>query len=175
MKKFFFIIFFFIIIFGCGYTFESTKKPIHLKITSICIPMIKSTSSSLGFEAELTNMIRQEFISHSNLKIVPEEQADAILLAEVVNIKREPISYTIRQGTYELTNSRWLKVKMIARLIDRRTGKVIWRAILRERSSYSVVAQVPDPLATRYNEQKAFESIGRQLAKRIYLRTMERF
>ena len=136
--------------------------------------MIKSPSSSLGFEAKLTQMIRQRFISHSGLKIVPVDQADAVLIAEIIEIKREPISYTVRDGSYELTNSRWLKVKMVARLIDRRTGNVIWRAILRERSTYNVVAQ-PDPLATRYNEQKAFENIGKQLAERIYLRTMERF
>ena len=109
-------------------------------------------------------MIRQEFISHSSLKIVAEDQADAVLVAEVIEIKREPISYTVRQGTYELTNSRWLKVKMLARLIDKRTGKIIWRANLRERSAYSVVAQDPDPLATRYNEERAFENFGRQLA-----------
>jgi len=165
----------FFMFFGCGYHLQSTKRPLNLRIASISIPMIKSPSSSLGFEAELTRMIRQKFISHSSLKIVPEDQADAVLVARVIEIKREPISYTIRQGTYELTNSRWLKVKMEAKLIDRRTGSIIWRAILRERAAYNVVAQNPDPLATRYNEQKAFEKIGKQLAERIYLRTMERF
>lgn len=174
MKKFF-VIFLTLVISGCGYQLQSTKQPLNLKIATISIPMIKSPSSSLGFEARLTKMIRERFISHSGLRIVPEDKADAVLVAEVVEIKREPVSYTVRQGTYELTNSRWLKVKMVARLVDRRTGNIIWRATLRERATYNVMAQEPDPLATRYNEQKAFEAIGRQLSERIYLRTMERF
>ncbi len=160
---------------GCGYQIESTKRPLNLQITSIAIPMIKSPSSRLGFEAELTKMIRQEFIDHSNLKIVPEDEADAVLVAEVVDIKREPVGYTVREGSYEVTNERWIKVKMVARLIDRRTGKVIWKATLRERAAYSVSAQLPDPLATRYRERHAIEVIGKNLAQRIYLRTMERF
>ncbi|RLB12457.1 MAG: hypothetical protein DRG39_01910 [Deltaproteobacteria bacterium] len=164
-----------LLFFGCGYQLQSTKKPLNLNISSISIPMIKSPSSSLGFEARLTKMIRQRFIDHSCLKIVPEDQADAVLVAEIIEVKREPISYTVRQGSYELTNSRWLKVKMAARLIDRRTGDVVWKAILRERAAYNVAAQAPDPLLTRYNEQRAFENIGRQLAERVYLRTMERF
>jgi len=162
-------------LFGCGYQIESTKRPLNLQITSIAIPMIKSPSSRLGFEAELTKMIRQQFIDHSDLKIVPEDEADAVLVAEVIDIKREPISYTVRDGSYEVTNARWLKVKMIAKLVDRRTGRVIWRATLRERAAYSVAAQLPDPLATRYSERRAIEVIGKQLAERVYLRTMERF
>jgi len=165
----------FLIMYGCGYHVQSTKRPLNLNISSIAIPMVKSPSSFLGFEAKLTRMIRQQFISHSGLKIVPQDQADAVLIAEVVDIKREPISYVVRQGSYEVTSSRWLKVKMVAKLIDRRTGKLIWKATLRERAAYNVLAQNPDPLATRYNEAQALQIIGRQLAERIYLRTMERF
>ena len=120
-------------------------------------------------------MIRQEFISHSGLRIVPEDQADAVLVAEIVELKKEPIGYTVRDGTYEVTNSRWLRVKMRARLIDRRTGRVIWQTTLRERAAYSVEAERPDPLATRYHRNEALHIIGKHLAERIYLRTMERF
>ena len=174
MKKVILIIFFSLIL-GCGYRVESTKKPLNLRISSIAIPTIKSSSSYLGFEAILTKMVRQEFISHSGLKIVPEDQADAVLIMNVVEVRREPISYAIRQGTYEVTNSRWLKVKMVARLIDRRTGRLIWQATFREKATYSVAAQQPDPLLTNFNRNQALYSIGKQIAKRIYLRTMERF
>ncbi len=165
----------FVFFIGCGYQMESTKRPLNLNIRSIAIAMVKSPSSYLGFEAELTRMIRQEFISHSGLRIVPEDQADAVLVAEIEELKKEPIGYTVRDGTYEVTNSRWLRVKMRARLIDRRTGRVIWQTTLRERAAYSVEAERPDPLATRYHRNEALHIIGKHLAERIYLRTMERF
>jgi len=174
MKKALFFTFF-LFLCGCGYQIQSTKRPLNLSISSIAIPMVKSTSSFLGFEAKLTEMIRQQFISHSGLKIVPQDEADAVLIAEVVDIKTEPISYAVREGSYEVTNSRWLKVKMVAKLVDRRTGKIIWSATFRERAVYNVVAQSPDPLETRYNETQALMTIGKQFSERIYLRTMERF
>jgi hypothetical protein len=43
---------------------------------------------------------------------------------------------------------------------------------MEEQSSYIVSG---DPMETRYNEQQALEKIAGRLAKRIYLRTMERF
>jgi hypothetical protein len=33
----------------------------------------------------------------------------------------------------------------------------------------------PDPMVTRYNQKVALEIIARRLAKKIYLKTMERF
>jgi hypothetical protein len=43
---------------------------------------------------------------------------------------------------------------------------------MEEEASFEVVA---DPLITRYNQQQALLKIARLLAKRIYLKTVERF
>jgi len=57
--------------------------------------------------------------------------------------------------------------------VDRRQGKVIWtEAAMEEQASYVISG---DPLETRYSERQALEKIASRLAKRIYLRTMERF
>ncbi len=172
MKRLFLLSFIFF--FGCGYHLRSTKYPVSLDARKIAIPIIKSPSSQLGFEAEITKMIRRQFISHSKLRIVPEYKADVVLIAKIVEIKREPISYTVREGRYEVTSARWLKVKMEAMLIDRRKGKVIWKATFREKAPYSVDPHA-DPMFTRSNEMRALRYIGEQIAQRIYLRTMERF
>ena len=66
-----------------------------------------------------------------------------------------------------------LKVKADMRLTDRHSGEVIWHdKAMMERVAYVVET---DPLATRYNKQQALMTIARRLAKRIYLKTMERF
>jgi hypothetical protein len=58
-------------------------------------------------------------------------------------------------------------------LVERASGKVVWHdAAMEEKASFSVET---DPLATRYHKQQALEKIARRLAKRIYLKTMERF
>ena len=76
-------------------------------------------------------------------------------------------------STYEVTKSRKLRVRLEVQLVDRRSGKVIWReAGMEDQASYPVSG---DPLELRYTEQQALQKIASRLAKRIYLRTMERF
>ncbi|NTV35160.1 MAG: hypothetical protein HGA50_17980, partial [Deltaproteobacteria bacterium] len=92
----------------------------------------------------------------------------------------DPLSYRSQDftvggntSTYEVTKSRKLRVRLEVQLVDRRQGKVIWReAAMEEQASYFISA---DPLETRYSERQALEKIAGRLAKRIYLRTMERF
>ncbi len=165
---------------GCGYHFRSTGTPIGTDIRSLAIPLITSPSSSLGFEGEFTRIVREEFMSHAKVPLVPRGQAAAILIGRVYEINIEPLSYGLTQQTvngqvttYEVTNTRWLRLKLDARLVDRATGKVIWEdRSMKERAVYAIGT---DPLENRYNQREAIKGIARKLATRLYSKTMERF
>lgn len=158
---------------GCGYTLEATGKPQGITISSLAIPLMKSPSSSLGFEGDFTRMIRQEFVSHSHVPLVSRDKAHMVLMGTVTDIRTEPLSYRISEDDFQVTTSRWLKVRLSARLMERASGKLIWDAQgMEEKASFTVSS---DPLKTRYNRRKAAEKIARLLSERIYLKTMERF
>ena len=165
---------------GCGYHFRMTGEPIGIKIESLAIPLIESSSSSLGFEGDFTKIIRNEFISHAKVPIVPKDEAAAVLIGKVYEIETEPYTYNLFQTTvqgqvttHEVTSARWLKIRLDARLVDRATGKAIWEDKgMEEKATFSVGT---DPLAERYNKRKAVRAIAQSLAERIYLKTMERF
>ena len=165
---------------GCGYHFRATGEPVGIKYESLAIPLMTSTSSNIGFEADFTRIIREEFISHAKVPFVPEESAQAVLTARIYDIKTEPVTYNIRQQsvrgqltTHEVTRSRRLRIRLDIRLTDRDTGKVIWHEkSMAEEAGFMVGA---DPLTNRYNQQQALEKIARRMAKKIYLKTMERF
>lgn len=165
---------------GCGYQFRTTGEPLGIQIQSLAIPLMKSASSSLGFEGDFTRIIREEFVSHAKVPIVPKDKAQVVLIAKVYEINTEPLSYSLDQDTvqdrvvtYEVTSSRWLKIRMSAKLIYNNTGQVIWEDnVMEEKATFSVGT---DPLANRYNQRKAVQAIAQSLAKRIYSRTMERF
>ena len=55
--------------FSCGYHLRSAGRPIGVCLDSIAIPLFSSTSSFMGFEGEFTRVVREEFISHSRVKI----------------------------------------------------------------------------------------------------------
>jgi len=165
---------------GCGYSIRSSGDPMGIKMESMAIPMIESTSSDLGFEADFTRVIREEFIRNSKVPLVSEEEAQTVLSGRVYDIRTEPVSYDLDQQTingtstpYTKTRTRMLRVKVDIRFEDKRTGKVIWRnENMEEKMSYVVDG---DPLITRLNKKNALETIAETLAKRIFLQTMERF
>jgi outer membrane lipopolysaccharide assembly protein LptE/RlpB len=157
---------------GCGYHFRGTGEPLGIQYEGLAIPMMTSTSSNIGFEADFTRIIRQEFISNSKISFVPQEKAQAVLIGRIFDIKTEPLSYHTKNGI-QVTRSRQLKVKLDVSLTDRVTGKVIWHE--REMADQASFIVGADPLENRYNQQQALESIARSMAKRIYLKTMERF
>ena len=59
------------------------------------------------------------------------------------------------------------------KLMDQSKGHVIWsEANMEEKGRFKIGT---DPLVNRFNQRQALERIARRLAKRIYLKTMERF
>ena len=165
---------------GCGYHFRADGKPIGIEMNSIAIPMVTSSSSEKGFEADFTRILREEFISHSEVALVETGQADMILKGRIVNIETKPLSYDSseyevggRTVTHETTSSRRLKIRLEVSLVERATGKSIWHdGNMEEDAMFNVENE---PLATQYNQQQALIKIAGLLAKRIYLKTMERF
>lgn len=165
---------------GCGYRVREWGEPVGIRIESMSIPMIETTSSLLGFESEFTQVIRQEFASNAKVPIVSREEAQTVLLGNLYDISIQPLSYGSQQfdvqgktATYSVTNSRWLRVKMHAQLVDRSTGQVIWEQRgMEERVQYNVGS---DPLENRFEERNAVQRVAKRLAERIYAQTMERF
>jgi hypothetical protein len=165
---------------GCGYSFRSTSEPIGTEIKSIAIPLMESTSTFIGFEAEVTRIIRQEFASHAKIPLASREKAEVVLIGKIYQIETEPLSYNIEQTivqgqetTYEVTDRRRLKVRLHAKLIDNKSGKIIWEDNeMEENAAYDVVA---DPLNNRYNQKRAIQIISKRLAEKIYMKTLERF
>jgi len=158
---------------GCGYQLQATNTPKGIQIPSLAIPMMPSPSSSLGFEADFTMMIRKAFVSHSQIPLTSRDQAAFILLGEVREIDTEPLSYRVSHESFEVTSSRWLKITLAVKLMNRADGEIVWDdEAMEEKAPFTVDS---DPLRTRYNQRKAARRIAQLLAERIYLRTMERF
>ena len=165
---------------GCGYQFRADGAPVGIQIESVAIPLFTSTSSEIGFEADFTRVIRDEFISHARVPLVPEERADKVIVGRIHDIRTDPLTYKSTEytvsgetETYQVTRSRNLRVNLDVRLVDKRKGNVIWQdRNMTETVSFAVDA---DPLVTQYNQKIALERIASRMAKKIYMKTMERF
>lgn len=165
---------------GCGYGFRASGRPVGIHLESLAIPMISSTSSSLGFEADFTRTVRELFISRGNVPIVPTEEAQMVLEGRVRNIETDALTFELDQRTvkgeditFSRTSSRRLKVELEMKLVNRTTGDIVWSdSDLFDEERFEVGG---NPLVTRYNQREALKVIAHRLAKRIYLKTLERF
>jgi hypothetical protein len=168
------------LLFGCGYHFRPTGEPVGISLDSLAVPLMTSTSSEPGFEATFTGIVRDQFISHARVPLLPAEEARFILAGHIHNVWADPQSYSFLEQTiqgnrefYEETNRRRLRIRLDVSLVERATGKVIWKEDgMETRASYEVG---PDPLVNQRNKTLALERVARRLAQQIYLRTMERF
>jgi hypothetical protein len=138
---------------SCGYSFRATGEPMGIRLDSLAIPMIESTSSDIGFEASFTKIVRDKFIAQGKVPLVSAEQAQAVLSGKVYDIRTVPLSYRVEQQT---------------------VGGVVtnYEETTRRRLIFEVSE---DPLVTQFNQRVALEFIARELAARIFLKTMERF
>lgn len=165
---------------GCGYRFRADGRPVGLEIDSLAVPLVTSTSSHLAFESDFTEVVREAFISHARVPILPEERAHMILIGRVLDVQTDPLTYDLDQRTvhghevtYARTNSRRLRVELDAKLVERTTGKTVWHdGSLTDEARFEVST---DPLRTRHAQREALRRIADRLAKRVYLKTMERF
>lgn len=165
---------------GCGYQLAASGRPMGIQMDSLAIPMVTSTSSQKGFEAIFTKIVREEFISRADVPLVPEDSAQAVLTGRINDIITDPLAYdTIERSVggistvYRVTNRRRLRIMLDAKLTDRKTGKIIWHEpVMWEQATYDVSV---DPLQTQYNHDVALEQAARKLAKKLFLKTVERF
>jgi outer membrane lipopolysaccharide assembly protein LptE/RlpB len=165
---------------GCGYRVRGAGAPIGVSYDTIAIPIFPSTSTFLGYEAEFTRVLREQFITNSRVKIVSNEEAEVILSGTISSISTEPLTYTTTRetihgitSTYAVTRSREMRVRVEAKLVDRQKGEIVWQDSNLTDTADFLVSE--DPLSTRYNQRQAFIAVAQDLATRIYSRTMERF
>lgn len=165
---------------GCGYQFRADGEPVGIEIRSIAIPMVESSSSEKGFEADFTTVLRNEFISHARVPIKNKDRADMILQVNIYEITTQPLTYDSTRTpvpggvvTHETTSSRRLILRLNASLIESASGKAIWSdSSMTEEARFAVTA---DPLVNRKNQKDALLKIAGLLSQRIYNLTMERF
>lgn len=76
---------------GCGiYSFRPGGKS---DIKSVAIERFGNDTAEYGLADRLTDLVIDAFITDGNMKIVPADQADAVLIGKLVGYSRRPYTY----------------------------------------------------------------------------------
>ncbi len=148
---------------SCGpYTFNP-NLPGHIK--SVAIPLFKNPRTyKYGAERILTDAVIDEFVADGSLDVADENVADSKLQVEIVNYKKEPLSYDVQEVVKEYN----LAVVVSATFTDLTNNQVLWQ----EPSMYESVPYYAVG-SNAETEDEALERLAEKLARKVVNRTLQ--
>jgi hypothetical protein len=148
---------------SCGpYTFNP-NLPGHIK--SVAVPLFKNPRTfKYGAERILTDAVIDEFVADGTLDLADENVADSKLTVEIVNYKKEALSYDVQEVVKEYN----LAVVISATFTDLTTNQVLWQ----EPSMYESVAYYALGSGAE-TEDEALQRLAEELARKLVNRTLQ--
>lgn len=139
--------------------------PMHIK--KIAVRPILNKTQQLGLEDKLQLQVIDEFFRDGRYKIVPEAQADGVMVVEISQYILQPVDY----DSSLVSTSYRLIVLMNIKFLDRSTNTYLWEEKnLEGRQTYAAPT-----LPGGMTEEQAREAVWNKLAKDIVTRTVEGF
>ncbi len=105
---------------SCAY--YSTSATGSGGIRSVAVPLLENESLEAGIHQALTDSLIQGFVSDAALRVVEEDQADAVLQGTVLEIKEEPFTYGGQPGAEQYQISVFVKMAFY----DTREKQTLW-------------------------------------------------
>ncbi len=151
---------------GCGY---STKGNLPSHIKTVAVPMFRNRTLEPGVESAVTSGVVNAFTGSGKLKVVAQDQADAILEGEVVGYSLEGLTFDRN------ANVRAYRLRLVLNVEfrDVRQSAMLWRQEgLQETSDFQVAGQVSDTLA---RGQGAVLQAASEIGRKVVNLAVERF
>lgn len=143
---------------GCGY---STRGSLPDHIKTVAVPIFRNRTLEPGVESAITSGVVNAFSSGGRVKVVPVDEADAILQGEVVGYSLDGLSF----DTNANVRAYRLRLVLNVEFRDVRRSAMLWRQEgLSETSDFQVAGQVSDTIARGQGAvQQAAAEIGRKV------------
>lgn len=103
---------------GCAY--YSTSATGGAGIRTVAVPLLENESLEAGIHQALTDSLIQGFVVGGAMRVVREDQADAVVQGTVLEVREDPFTYGDRADQYQIS----VFVKMA--FYDTRQKQVIW-------------------------------------------------
>ncbi|MGC8490912.1 MAG: LPS assembly lipoprotein LptE [Syntrophobacteraceae bacterium] len=164
---------------SCGYQFSGQGQGPEPGLTCISIPVFKNDTSEPNAGAIFAGALRQQFMRKGDMKVVPENQAQAVFQGTIKRIFAAPVGHNpVPTVSERIAVENRLYIVVSIRCVDTRTHKVIWQD---PNFTYYKVYQIddnplqPQPLTGFENRQNAVLYIARETARRVHDRFLSNF
>ncbi|HLD49984.1 MAG TPA: LPS assembly lipoprotein LptE [bacterium] len=151
---------------GCGYTQKSALpqniKTIYVETVKNKIPIENVYAYVPGLEMMSTNAIIRRFQRDGNLRVVTRDKAEAILQSDLISFDQEGVRFSSLEQVSEYR----LFVIVAMRLVDAKTGRVIWEEPNFSGDSEYFVSSVKS-VAREEAAQRAVNRLARNVVDRV--------
>lgn len=94
-------------------------------IKKIAVPYLNNATSEPNIEIEITEKIIDGLINDNTLKVVPEEEADAVLEGNIIDYRNIPFTFSESQNQIQAEQYR-LFIGLNVSLLNRKENTYIW-------------------------------------------------
>ncbi len=152
---------------GCPYAYTPSPILLPQHIQSIAIRPIKNQTAFFGLEDKFMIRLQEEFTRGGNYPLVPEENGDGVLIAEINRYINEPVSYDENLIVQE--RKLWVLVNIY--FLDKVQNKILWSEPNLQGIHRYFVETRPGGLT----EEEARSIVWDKLSRDIFRRTVEGF
>lgn len=151
---------------GCGYGTRG-NLPEHIK--TVAVPIFKNRTLEPGVDTAITSGVVNAFSSGGRVRVVPLEEADAILEGEVVAYSLDGLAFD-RSANVRAYR---LRVVLNVEFRDVRRSALLWRQEgLQETSDFQVAGSVSDTVA---RGQGAVLQAASEIGRKVVNLAVDRF
>ena len=151
---------------GCGYSTRG-NLPDHIK--TVAVPIFKNRTLEPGVESALTSGVVNAFSSGGRVRVVPLDEADAILEGEVVGFSLAGLAFD-RNANVQAYR---LRVVLNLEFRDVKRNALLWRQDgLQETSDFQVQGSVSDTVA---RGQGAMLQAASEIGRKVVNLALDRF
>lgn len=159
-----------ILLLGCGYHLVGGGSALPVHIKKVGIPMSTNRTPEPALEDNFTKALAEEFQRDGRLKVVSNEEADAILYSDIVSFQTVPISIQ-----KDIVSAYRIIMKVDFKLEDKKEKKIIWEEREMESGIKSDYRVTTDIEATRIAKDVAIKKNCKDLSQDVISRVFEGF
>lgn len=154
---------------GCGYSFRGNLPE---RIRTVAVPVFLNKTQEPAVENVITAAVVNAFASGGRLKVVPLDQADAILEGEIVGYQVIALAFD-RDATAQQYR---LLVTLNVQFRDVKGGEMLWRQDgVQQHADFRAAVQAGGGGTTIGREEGAVREAAADIGRRIVNSAVDRF
>jgi len=160
------LILFFVSLSSCGY--YSTTSRTAGDIKAISVPYLGNETPEPNIEIDITQRIIDGIIEDNTLKVVSDEEADAILEGTIVEYRNDPFTFS-KSSTEDIQAEQYrLIIGLRVSLFDKKKNEYVWKSkIIKGHGDYYLESSLEQ------NYEKALEFLYIDLVNGILANTVQ--